>query len=82
MNDQGRAVSELHLREFPLPFHVAAGLVEGNDARVFFLGHRAKEDDGVVIEDRAAAERDVEGVGNNFFSPRDVALEIYRGQDR
>ena len=42
LNDQGRAVPELHLREFPLPFHIAVGLIEGDHPRVFILCHRAE----------------------------------------
>ena len=82
MNDHGRAVPEIRLRKPPLPSHIAVGLVEGDYSRVFLLCHRTKEDDGVAIEHGAATKSNVEGIRNNFFSPRDVALEIYRGQDR
>src|SRR5205807_6679960 len=52
-----------------------------NDFRILRLGHRAKEDDRVAIEERACAEGHVEGEGDDFLAPDDLSVKLEGRQD-
>ena len=82
LDHDGRAVAERGAGEHLPPFHLAAGPVVGDHARIAALGHGAEQDQRAVVEDRAAAERHVEGVGDDLFSPNDLPLEIHGRDDR